>query len=78
MGLIKSWIREMGDTWDGMARGEASAFMGVPKFGTGTGTPDGSVLTEHQSQMLMRFFHKQYGRYPITEFEFRQWLRDNW
>lgn len=83
MGLIRSWIREMGDTWSGMAQGDAGSFIGLPKSGKGTGTgdvstPDGSVLTEHQRQMLMRFFHQHYDRYPVTEFEFQQWLRDNW
>ena len=83
MGLIRSWIREMSDTWGGMAQGDAGSFIGLPKSskGTGTGhgsTPDGSVLTEHQRQMLTRFFHQHYGRYPVTEFEFQQWLRVNW
>ena len=90
MGLIRSWIREMGNTWRGMSQGDAGSFIGVPKSGKGTGTgsggtgtghtstPDGAVLTEHQEQMLMRFFHQHYGRYPVSQFEFQQWLRDNW
>lgn len=83
MGLISSWIREMGDTWSRMAQGDPKSFMGVPESGEGTGTghvstPDGSVLTADQRQMLNRFFHQHYGRYPVTEFEFQQWLRDNW
>jgi hypothetical protein len=90
MGLIKSWIKEMGDTWRGMAEGDAGSFIGVPKSGkrtetrsrgTGTGhvsTPDGSVLNEYQRQMLMNFFHQHYNRYPLSEFEFQQWIRANW
>jgi len=92
MGLIKSWIREMGNTWSGMAQGDPRSFMGTGTGhgggtgtghggGTGTGhttTPDGTVLGAPQRQKLMHFFHQNYGRYPISEFEFQQWLHDNW
>ena len=49
MGLIRSWIKEMGNTWNGMAQGDAGSFIGLPKhserIGTGRGpTPDGNVL----------------------------------
>lgn len=46
--------------------------------GNDWGTPDGDVLTERQLARLMEFFHQQYGRYPLTAFEFQQWLRANW
>ncbi len=47
--------------------------------GTGHGTtPEGSVLTERQRDKLNEFFHNKYGRYPVTEYEFQQWLRANW
>jgi hypothetical protein len=86
MGLIRDWLRNMGEIWEGMAEGDPGAFIGLPRHGKGTGTGHGgtgeggmpSSLTEHQRQMLNRFFHQQYGRYPLTEFEFQQWLRDNW
>jgi len=42
------------------------------------GTPDGNALNERQLLKLMEFFHQQYGRYPLTAFEFQQWLRANW
>jgi hypothetical protein len=83
MGLIKGWIEEMGDMWGRMSAGDPTAFLGLPSQHTGTGSgtgpggPPGS-LTDHQRQMLMRFFHQQYGRYPQSEYEFQQWLRDNW
>ncbi len=35
-------------------------------------------LTEQQRRMLMKFFHQQYGRYPQSEYEFQQWLCNNW
>lgn len=83
MGLIRDWIKEMGDMWRRAEQGDASAFIGLPrpagKTGTGSGaTPDGSVLTEAQHRMLTRVFHESYGRYPLSEYEFQQWLRDNW
>lgn len=113
MGLIRTWIREMGNIWDRAAQGDMTAFLpptGSPGTGgpgtgpgyqtgtgdgwsTGTGdgwgpgtgdgnspvtTPDGRPLTEQQLQMLMRYFHDQYRRYPLTQYEFSQWLRENW
>lgn len=90
MGLLRDWINEMGSTWNGMAEGDAGSFIGVPQKtrgtgtghgGTGTGhssTPDVNALSVRQKKMLRNFFHEQYGRYPLTEFEFQQWLEDNW
>ena len=79
MGLIKSWLDEMGDMWGRMAEGDPDAFIGQPaRPGGGKGPPPANSLTENQRRMLMRFFHQQYGRYPQSEFEFQQWLRDNW
>jgi hypothetical protein len=69
---------EMKDMWERMSKGDPTAFLGLPKTGTGASTPEGNVLTERERQMLMRFFHEQYGRYPVTDFEFQNWLRDNW
>jgi hypothetical protein len=75
----------MGDAWGRIEKGDIRPedLIGVPRteeqIGTGHGSlPDGSILTEYQRQKLMRFFHERYGRYPLTEFEFDQWLRDNW
>lgn len=87
MGLIRDWVNEMGGMWGRMGQGEAGAFIGLPKPQQGTGHAGGTghvppqppnALTEKQRQMLNRFFHQQYGRYPISEYEFQQWLRDNW
>lgn len=82
MGLLRDWISEMGNTWNGMADGKAESFLGVPqktRRGPGTGHPSTpGALTQHQKKMLKKFFHDQYGRYPLTEFEFQQWLEDNW
>jgi hypothetical protein len=82
MGKIRDHFPELARTFKGMAAGDPGAFYGVPgDTGTGDGnikgTGDGS-LTKEQEQKLMRFFHQQYGRYPQTEFEFQNWLRDNW
>ena len=86
MGLIKDWIHEMGSTWSGMAQGDTNAFLGLPSTGhsnsghqggtPGTGHPN--TLTAQQKKMLMQLFHQQYGRYPLTEFEYDQWLAANW
>ena len=94
MGLISSWLDEMGEMWHRMAAGDPLAFMGLPAHSTGTGhggtghggtghrgTGDGgppTSMTAHQRQMLNRFFHQQYGRYPVSDYEFQQWLRDHW
>ncbi len=72
------------DVWERMSKGDMGPLVGdFPETtkGTGTGdgtTPDGRVLTERQRQALRKFFHDQYGRYPLTEYEFQQWLQDNW
>ena len=86
MGLIRDWLDEMSETWHRMSEGDLGAFIGIPGRSTGTGTGssgtgDGGApgsLTEHQRRMLNTFFHRQYGRYPQTEYEFQQWLRANW
>jgi hypothetical protein len=83
MGLVRDWIREMGNTWDGMSQGNAASFMGVPQSGGGTGTghgstPDGIPMTQGQRQILNQLFHDQYGRFPISEHEFQQWLQASW
>ncbi|HXU34245.1 MAG TPA: hypothetical protein VN851_27040 [Thermoanaerobaculia bacterium] len=48
----------------------------------GTGSPNtghpGGTLTAPQKKMLMQLFHQQYGRYPVSEFEYDQWLAANW
>ena len=73
----------MGETWDGMAQGDAGAFMGLPRApkGTGTGhgtTPEGIEMTAGQRQILDRLFHDQYGRFPQSEYEFQTWLQSSW
>jgi hypothetical protein len=42
-----------------------------------TGQP-GAMLTPQQKKMLLQLFHQQYGRFPLTEFEYDQWLAANW
>ena len=37
MGLIRDWLNEMGDMWDRMSQGDATAFLGLPRQGTGPG-----------------------------------------
>lgn len=43
-----------------------------------TGHPGSGTLTPHQKKLLLQLFHQQYGRYPLTEFEYEQWLAANW
>lgn len=62
----------------GPGSGPPGTGTGGPPSGTGPGSGPPGSLTEHQRQMLMKFFHQQYGRYPQSEYEFQQWLRDNW
>jgi hypothetical protein len=91
MGLIRDYLKEVGETWDSMAKGDFLPFMkptrkGSPGTGPGstgtgpgsTGSGTGSDLSERQRQTLSRLFHQHYGRYPQTEYEFQAWLRDNW
>lgn len=86
MGMIRTYLESVKETWEGMVEGDPRAFMGLPRQGTGSGMtgtgpgtpPSTERLTDRQRQMLMRFFHDHYGRYPVSEFEFQQWLRDNW
>ncbi len=86
MGFIRDCLDEMGETWHRMSEGDPGAFIGIGERSTGTGTGHGGTggggapgsLTEDQRRKLMRFFHQQYGRYPQSEYEFQQWLRDNW
>ena len=75
------------DIWRRMAAGDdPGVWIGLPEKGKGTGpgfpgTGEGGPpdsLTEEQKRKLMKFFHEHYGRYPLSDYEFRQWLRDNW
>ncbi len=63
MGAIRDWLDETGETWHKMSA-------------SGGGVP--SSLTDVKSRRLNTCFHRQYGRYPQTEYEFQQWLRNNW
>ncbi len=47
-------------------------------IGTGSSGTGHTALTPHQRKMLLQLFHQQYGRYPLTEFEYDQWLEANW
>lgn len=87
MGFLKSWMNEMGNTWEGMKVGDPNSFMGTGPAGgakavrgTGNGhkTPDGHAITPAQEEKLMEFYHKQYGEYPASAYQFQQWLRKNW
>lgn len=71
---------EIRDMWKRMSAGDPAAFMGLPEktgHGTGDGGPPES-LTKDQQDKLMQFFHQQYKRYPLSEYEFQQWLKHNW
>ena len=67
-------IREQ---WKRMATegGDWKTWIGIPK--SPPATPP-QPLTEKERQMLNTWFHDDYGRYPVSDYEFQQWLRDNW
>lgn len=88
MGLIQDYLREVGETWDAMSKGNFLPFMpdrnstgdGTPD-GTGDGTPNGTGsggLSARHRQLLEEYFHTLYGRYPISEHEFQTWIRNHW
>ena len=62
--------------WESMASGRWFEQVGQGQW-PGAGGPPQS-LTEEQQRMFMRWFHEDYGRYPVSEYEFRQWLHENW
>lgn len=77
MGMIRNMLNETGEMWHRMAAGDPRAFMGLPSSGTGDGGPPSS-LTAQQRQTLMQCFHRQYGCYPQSDYQFQQWLRYHW
>jgi hypothetical protein len=71
----------------GFAQNNKESIFGIPSSTTGTGTGGGGTgpgcpppesLTKQQRFKLEEFFHKEYGRFPASEYEFQQWLKHNW
>ncbi len=84
---------ELQDMWKRMSAGDPLAFLGQPAptqpsparpvqprpvpANTGDGTPPNS-LTQHEREILEKFYHQQYGHYPESEYQFQTWLKHNW